>query len=118
MIGTVKIGDHDVAMSANAATAIRYQQAFGGNLLQHFMGNDSAEDSALVVQELAYIMARSAEGADMNKLSRDDYISWLEQFEPLDFVNGDTTTEIINIYLANTKTDSKVKKEPGRPTEK
>lgn len=111
MIGTVKIGDHDVEMVANAATAIRYQQVFGGNLLQHFMGNDKAEDAALVVQELAYIMCKSAEGADMNKLSKTDYISWLEQFEPLDFVNGEATTEIINIYLANMQSNSATKKE-------
>lgn len=111
MIGIVKIGDRGVNMVANAATAIRYQQVFGGNLLHHFMGDDSPEDAALVVQELAYIMAKAAEGADMNKLSKDDYISWLEQFESLDFMNGDTTTEIINIYLANMQTNSTAKKE-------
>lgn len=111
MKGTVTISGHDVEMVANAATAIRYQQVFGGNLLQHFMGTDSAEDSAIVVQEMAYIMCKAAEGADMNKLSKEDYLTWLEQFEPLDFVNGETSTEIINIYLANTVGASTTKKD-------
>lgn len=118
MNGTITIRDQEIQLSANAATAIRYQQVFGDNLLSHFTSNEDAGESAMRAQELAYIMARSAEGADMNKLSKDDYIAWLEQFEALDLVNDETSTEIINIYLANTKTDSKVKKEPGRPTEK
>lgn len=110
MIGTVKIGDREINMAANAATVVRYQQVFGDNLLTHFTLNEGAGETAMRAQELAYIMTRSAEGADMNKLSKEDYISWLEQFEALDLVNDDTATAIIDIYLANTNTDSKAKK--------
>lgn len=120
MRGTVKIGEHEIEMSCNAATPIRFQQVFGKNLLTYFVNSDKVapEDSTMAMQELAYIMTRSAEGTDMNVLSYEDYLHWLEDYDPLDFLNAETTEQIINLYLANSKTASKAKKGQGRPTEK
>lgn len=112
MRGTVKIRDgFEIELAANAATAVRYQQVFGENLLKYFSGKTKPEDSAVVAQEMAYIMARSAEGADMTKLSREDYLSWLEQFEALDLVRSDVTDAILGIYSADGRTESAAKKE-------
>lgn len=112
MRGTVKIRDgFEIELAANAATAVRYQQVFGENLLKYFASKQKPEDSAIRAQELAYIMARSAEGADMNKLSREDYITWLEQFEALDLVMSNVTDAILTIYMSDGSTESTAKKE-------
>ena len=114
MYGVIKIGAKEVPMNANAATPIRYRQVFEKNLLPYFMGKASDEDAAEMVGELAYIMARSAEGADMKALTKDDYMDWLEAFDPLDFVNNDTVTAIVDLYQSNGKTLTDLKKNPDQ----
>ena len=61
-----------------------------------------------VVTQLAYIMSKQAEKADMNQLSLDDFYAWLEDYEALDFVN--VGQEIINAYVASTIASSTPKK--------
>ena len=114
MYKEIKVGDKQVPMLANAATPIRFRQVFGKNLLKYFMGNESQEEMAAMAGELAYILARAGEGADMGKLSIDDYIAWLEQFDAMAFVNVETVTEIINLYQGNMDGDSSAKKNQGR----
>ncbi len=113
MYRVIKVGDKEVPMKANAATPIRYRQVFGKNLLPYFMGKATDEDVAEMLGELSYIMAKSAEGADMMKLSLDGYVEWLEGFAPLDFVDEKTVTAIIGLYQGNE--DSHVEL---RPTER
>lgn len=110
MFGIVKVGDTDVPMCANAATPIRYRQVFKKNLLPYFMGQASDEDAAEMIGELAYIMTRAAEKADMSRLNFDDYVVWLEGFGPLDFSRSETAAAIIDLYQGNTNTLTEVKK--------
>lgn len=110
MYGTVKLGEKEVPMIANAATPIRFRQVFGKNLLKYFMGDESQEEIAAMSGELAYIMAKAGEGADMNKLNIDDYISWLEQFDAMVFLDPTAVSEVMNLYQGNTGGDAKAKK--------
>lgn len=114
----IKIGNKDIPMTANAATPIRYRQLFHKNLLPYFMGEKSDEDAAEMVGELAYIMASSAAGSDMNKLSFDGYLEWLEGFNPLDFVAHETVTAIVDLYQSNETTQTESKKNPDQPSDK
>lgn len=118
MFKEIKIGDKQVPMLANAATPIRFRQVFGKNLLKYFIGNESQEETAAMAGELAYIMAKAGEGADMNKLSIEDYIVWLEQFDAMAFVNVDTVMEIMEVYQGNMDGGSRAKKNQGRQSEK
>lgn len=58
--------------------------------------------------KMGYIMNAAAEGTDMNKLSKDGFMKWIEQFE------GDTLwqsqNEISSVYLVNQNVTSNGKK--------
>lgn len=114
MYKVIKIGGKDIPMQANAATPVRYRQVFGKNLLPYFMGKASDEDAAEMIGELAYIMALDASGADMTKLSYDGYVEWLEGFAPLDFVEADAITALVNLYQGNEESLSDLKKNPDQ----
>lgn len=104
-------GGKELKLAANAATPFRYKQLFGGDLLQIFQ--DSAEKDregilADVVSQLAFIMNRQAEGANMNTVSEEEFFAWLENFEPMELVLSGQ--EIINTYLSSTITSVDAKK--------
>lgn len=109
----VKIGTKDVALSANAATPIRFRNIFGKDLLTIVSEGTSPEGidmkvASEVAPELAFIMAKSAEKADMSKLNEAKMIEWLELFEPMDFI--DATEEIFSVYFGDSETEVEAKK--------
>ena len=118
--GIIKIGEKEVPVRATAATPIRYRQVFHKNLLPYFYGTNGAKDEeyAEMVGELTYIMARSAEGADMTKLSEEDYLQWLEAFDPLDIASAESATSVLNFYSGGAFTHEDVKKSPAQQSGK
>lgn len=118
MYGVINIGGKDVAMNANAATPIRYRQVFGENILPYFMGKASEEDAAEMVGRLAYIMARSADGSNMSTINQEDYVSWLEGFGAMDFLNEHVASAIMEIYQKNGESHTELKKNPDQPNDK
>lgn len=100
-----------LALLANGATPLFYKQTFNRDLLQYLTedgskdgSEDGSEDGSLEIAsdkipELAYIMARQAEKADMQKLSFEDYMQWLEGFEPLDITMN--AAAIANVYISD-----------------
>lgn len=115
MYKEIKVGDKQVPMLANAATPIRYKQVFGKNLLKYFMGTAQNEEAAEMTGELAYILAKAGEGADMNKLGIDDYIEWLEQFDAAAFIDPEVVGPIMDLYYGNVASSANAKKNQGRP---
>ena len=114
MFKKLNIDGREVEFSANAATPFRYRQVFHKDLLSILGNEEKAQNEGVeAVTELAFIMAKQAEKADMGKLNEDVFFEWLEGFGPMDFVNA--SEAIINTYLGTTGTDSKSKKEVGRP---
>lgn len=117
----IKIGTKDVALSANAATPIRFRNIFGKDLLTIVSEGTSPEGidmkvASEVAPELAFIMAKSAEKADMTKLNEDKMIEWLEQFEPMDLINA--TDGIFSVYFGDSETEVEAKKNSnGEPKE-
>lgn len=118
MYKEIKVGEKLVPMLANAATPIRFRQVFGKNLLRYFLGEESQDEVAAMTGELAYVMAKAGEGADMNRLNLDDYTTWLEGFDAMDFVDPETVAQIIKLYQGNMETGSTAKKNQGRPNAK
>lgn len=119
MLKEIKLGDKVVPMVVNAATPIRFRNLFGKDLLTTIFegsreGGVDLTVASEIAPELAFIMAKAADKSDMNALSVDMYLKWLEDFGPLDFVNA--TEEIFNFYYGDqvTTADSK-KKAKGQP---
>lgn len=97
MFTKIQIDGRDMELSANAATPFRFRQVFHKDLLAVFANEEKAEAEGLeVVAELAYIMNKQAEKADMTKLSFDDFIEWLEGFGPMAFVEA--SEDIVGVY--------------------
>lgn len=112
MTSTIQIGDHEIAMTANAATCYRYKQLFKRDLFQLFK---NAEDLSIeVVQELAYVMHMQAEKA-VDSMNIDNYMTWLEDFNPLDFAG--CSAQIVNVYASQQRTTSEAKKKVNPQSE-
>lgn len=101
MFKTLTIDGKDVALVANAATPFRYKQVFHKDLLS-ILGNEAEAEAQGVeaVTQLAYIMNKQAEKADMNKLNEDEFIVWLEGFSAMAFINS--AEDILNVYMDST----------------
>lgn len=123
MYKSVNIGEKVVNLLANAATPVRYKMVFRQDLMVELNQiNKATRDDAEVtdiISRLAYVMARQAdskdENFDMGKANADDYIDWLEEFGPTDFLRA--SEAIIELYFGDMRGNSKPKKGKGRQTE-
>ena len=103
MFKTLNIDGKEVEFSANAATPFRYRQIFHKDLLSILGNEEKAQNEGVeAVTELAFIMAKQAEKADMGKLNEDVFFEWLEGFGSMAFVNN--AEDILNIYMESTET--------------
>lgn len=79
MVKTIKIGNKDVKLNANAATPILYRTKFNRDLMQDLAPMFSEEGTPYEVYAmLAYIMAQDA-GEEVPE----DYVDWLRGFDGL-----------------------------------
>ena len=112
MYKEVKVGDITVPMLANGATPIRYKLLFHKDILVEFKSIEGDESKIVTIGELAYVMAMQAKAHngeyDIAKLNEEDYLTWLEQFNPLDIEMA--SDKIIDVYVGNTATSSEPKK--------
>ena len=102
------IGGNNVSFVANAATPLYYKMFFRKDLLKQFSDGDGVAVAGDNIPELAFIMAKQADKADMMHLKYEYYIEWLERFNPLDLVlNGEA---ILSVYFADMETSVEPKK--------
>ena len=105
MYKKITVDGKEMEFAANAATPFRYKQVFHKDLLAIFSNEEKAQSEGVeAVTELAYIMSKQAEKADMNKLNYEEFINWLEDFSPMAFV--ETAEEILNVYVDSTVSTS------------
>lgn len=103
MFKTLNIDGKEIEFSANAATPFRYRQIFHKDLLSILGNEEKAQNEGVeAVTELAFIMAKQAEKADMGKLNEEVFFEWLEGFGSMAFVNN--AEDILNIYMESTET--------------
>ena len=96
MRGTVKIGDKDVEMLANAASPYLYSQLFHEDFLQIIQ---QPSPSPNVFEKMGYVLSCQAtmKTEDIFRgLKIDDFYRWLEKFEPMDILQA--TKEIAELY--------------------
>lgn len=105
----IKIGEETIPMRATAATAYRYRQVFRSDLLIELTNKD-APDAAKVetFQRLAYIMAATAAGEDMNALSEAGYLEFLDRFDYMDLIEA--MPEVVGLYISSKSNTSQAKK--------
>ena len=110
MIGTVKIGDKEVEMLANAATPFWYNQIFHDDFFTatQNMSDDNAGSTVGVFTRVGFVMAKQASTKDMKKVTEGQFMDWLTEFEAMDLPNA--IPDIVEIYMAQTKGTAKAKK--------
>lgn len=111
MKGTVKIGNKNVDMVANALTPVLYKKIFR----KDFLVESQKKDMDLTIfQELAFVMASQAQIVSakqlMTELNVESYYSWLEEFEAMEIMEA--VNDIFALYHSQTKVSSTSKKNP------
>ena len=105
MVKTITIDGREVKLAANAATPFRFRQMFKKDLLQILGNEEKAEAEGIdAVSGLAFIMAKQAEGADISKMTENDFIAWLEEFGPMAFI--ESAQDILEAYTEQEQTTS------------
>lgn len=109
MFGKVTIGKNEVGLLANAATPYYFNQIFKEDFFVKSQAVSEGNEGAAVdlFSKVGYIMASQAEKADMNKLSIEGYLKWLEDFEPMDMAIA--SADIALIYSGQAQTTAKAK---------
>lgn len=107
---TILIGSKSVEMVANAATPFRFRNVFKKDLLKIFSNTSEDNVSAQLEagQMLAFIMNKQAEGVDMNKLTEEQFYTWLEGFSSSDMY--DSLEAVVSLWQATGETSSTPKK--------
>lgn len=109
MTKDITIGGKPITFTANGATALFYKQFFHKDLLTEISTDGKEmEIASESIPELAFIMAKQADKADMMHLKFDMYIEWLELFEPLALMLAGN--EIFNVYVADSIPSAEPKK--------
>jgi len=115
MTKDILIGGKAVRMTANAATAYRYKQVFGKDLMKIFQDIAKSEQADVnTFQELAYVMAKQA-SFEAGTISIDDYLIWLEAFDPFEIAAA--SGQIMELYTGQKITTSKPKKKADQQSE-
>ena len=111
MLKEIQVGNKTVPMLSNAATPVYYRQVFNKDLLVFLQGMNKdgiTEGFSETISQLAYTMAKQAEGVKFNGMSFDKYIDWLADFEPLDFETA--SADILGLYTNSGRTLTRAKK--------
>ena len=111
MKGTVKIGDKNVEMVANALTPVLYKRVFRKDFL---LESQKKDIDMTIFQELAFVMASQAQIIRAKQLMTEQrvesYYEWLEGFEEMEIMEA--VNDIFALYHSQTKVSSRSKKNP------
>lgn len=118
MYAKIMLGDKEVELAANAATPHRFRKIFHRDPMKEFgavyEGKVDQMESIDLFSQAAFVMNMAARKMDLNNLSEDDYVEWLEDFETYDILEA--SQKILAVYLGNNKLLSESKKEEGQQT--
>lgn len=109
MTKEIEIRGKTIKFTSNGATPLYYKQFFKRDLLKSI----TVEDEAITIgteyiPDLAFIMAKQADKADMLHLQMKTYYEWLEMFDPLDLTMK--AEEIFDIYISDSMPTEEPKK--------
>ena len=101
MIKTFVVGEKKIEAELNAALPYRFSGVFGKNYFSLIGKDIDPGDAAEFAQEILYLMAMSAQKADMSRLSFDTYLEWLEDFMPGDLLEA--AGEVVSWVVSPTR---------------
>lgn len=119
MIKDVNIKDKTITLLANGSTPYRYKQVFHKDIIKLISSGDRETIVGETAPELAFIMNVQALEAAKKKApvySMEGFITWLEQFDPLDI--PEAADEILDVYIGNSAPSEKPKKKVEAQKEK
>ena len=104
---TIKIGERDVEMLANAASPYVYKTLFGQDFIKE---SQSADPDLHLMEKMGFVMAMQAElpTDKLFSLGINQFYAWLTEFDPLDVLNA--SEAIGELYRDQTKNHSEPKK--------
>lgn len=117
MYNVVKIGSTEVPMQCMASTDVYYRTIFHEDPIK-LMTRPDLDGSVKYdfMMKMGFIMAKFAElhnSADMNRLTEDDYLDWLSQFEREDY--QDALGDISETYSGQMIGEAEAKKKEDAP---
>lgn len=104
---TIKIGDRDVEMLANAASPYIFRTLFGQDFIKE---SQNPDPDVHLMEKMGFVMAMQAELPIEKLFSLDikDFYKWLVGFDPLDVLGA--SEEIGKLYRDQAKNYSEPKK--------
>lgn len=105
---TIKVGEQDIDMVANAFTPVVYQKTFHKDI---FLETQKKDINLGFAQELAYVMTMQATdktAKELTELSVDDFYGWLADFDAMDIMLA--APEILTLFFGQTMPTAKPKK--------
>lgn len=110
LLGLVRIGQEAEAMGDELTL-----ENVDGDTLQTLL-SIAGSGELNTISQMAFIMNRQAERAEMGKLSLEQYLDWLEQFESMEFLTK--AMDFIGLYMSNRAGTSAPKKDTAQRTER
>lgn len=111
MYGTVKIGNTEIDMAANAASPYVYKSIFHEDFLVEIQKENASAD---IFQKMGFVMAQQAKESkisELMKINETAFYEWLSEFEPMAVLEA--AGEISNLYMGQTNKTSSPKKKGG-----
>ena len=111
---TVQGTEKEVSFLSTGTTAIRYKQIFHKDLMPSITkllrDEELNPDADLIVsQELAFIMNKQAEGRNMNTVTYEEYLTWIDEYDSASLFQN--IADFIKIYTGSKGSTSEPKKE-------
>ncbi len=126
MRGTVKIGERDVDMLANAASPFIYKKIFHKDFLMtvgtNYVDADGKQKTDVdtnAITEMAFVMHMQTVKTFkeiLDTVTVDDFGAWVSEFEALDFAMA--MAEIMGLYYQQQKTTVSPKKKRHRQSDR
>lgn len=110
MYKVVMIGEAAVPMESAASIDLSYKHIFGSDPLREITNADET-DAVSIFQRMGFVMAMFAKlksGRELRKLTENDFLDWLDQFDRADLVTS--LPDIQDVYLSAREGESKAKK--------
>ena len=113
MLREIELGDKKVEMLASGFTTVLYNKLFKRNVSDDISAAVDGAPGITVdtAMYLGFIMAKQAETptdfAKLSKLGEVQFYKWVNEFEPMDFI--DAGKDITQLYLDQKETTSEAK---------
>ncbi len=111
---TVQGTEKEVSFLSTGTTAIRFKQIFHKDLMPSITkllrDEELNPDADLIVgQELAFVMNKQAEGRNMNTVTYEEYLTWIDEYDSASLFQN--IADFIKIYTGSRGSTSEPKKE-------